>query len=102
MGKQNRIQLKVGELFVHRWEWINIESPKNFFLLCILIIMLLQIQKLYLVPNSNFVLGLVNEMKKRDNLVFDNLDLCYCDISILTLNALSQLGYNFGDITLEK
>lgn len=38
---------------------------------------------------------------KKDNLVFNNLDLCYCDVSILMLNALSQLGYNSGEMTLQ-
>lgn len=65
--------------------------------------MLFQIQKLYLVPNSNFVLGLVNKIKK-DNLVFDNLDLCYCDVSISSVKCfpLSQLRYNFGEMTLQR
>lgn len=63
--------------------------------------MLFQIQKLYLVSNSTFVLGLVNKIKK-DNLVFDNLDLCYCDVSILNVKCfpLSQLRYNFGEMVL--
>lgn len=77
----------MGELCVHKWEWINIESPTYFILLCSLIINLFQIQKLYLLPNSNFVLGLVNNILKDLNYQALNY-LCYFNVSILNAYCL--------------
>lgn len=50
---------------------------------------------------TNPQLGLVNsiELKKKDNLVFHNLDVCYNDVSILKLNGLPCHN---SDITLEN